>query len=200
MSRFGRHLRRRLLAGVLVAVPLVVTYLVFNWLFRFADGLLQPYIELAAGRRLPGVGIAGALVILYILGYLGTNVLGRWLLHSMDAVLSRTPIAGLVYKAAKQVVDAIRVSRETPFKRVVLVEFPTKGIWSIAFATGKAIDVGGEKTQPVFIATTPNPTSGYLLLYPEAEVRPTTLTVDEAIRMVVSGGFASPSTITPKPG
>ena len=197
MSRFSRHLRRRLVAGLLVAMPLIITYLVLAWLFRFADGLLRPSFELATGWSLPGVGLVGVLLIVYLLGFLGTNVLGRWLLHLMDAVLSRTPIISMVYRATKQVVDAFRVSQESPFKRVVLVEYPRRGAWTVAFATGPMLEVNGERMQPIFVPTTPNPTSGYMLLFPEADIRPTDMSTDEAFRMVVSGGFAAPDTIGP---
>ncbi len=195
MSRLGKHIRNRLVAGVVVAVPVVITYLVLSWLFRFADGVLGPGIDWLTGRHIPGVGIAGGLVLVYLIGLLGTNVLGRWMIHVGDSALRRAPIINTIYKAAKQVMIAIRMSRETPFQRVVLVEFPRQGIWSVGFATGSAVDVSGKRMLPVFIATTPNPTSGYLILVPEAEVRPTTMTTDEAIRMVISGGFASPTTI-----
>ena len=185
------------MAGLLVAMPLVITYLILIWLFRFADGLLRPSIEWATGRSLPGVGLAGMLLIVYLLGFLGTNVLGRWLLRLMDTVLSRTPIISMVYRATKQVVDAFRVSQETPFQRVVLVEYPRRGAWTVAFATGPMLEVNGERMQPIFVPTTPNPTSGYMLLFPEADIRPTDMSTDEAFRMVVSGGFAAPDTIGP---
>ena len=186
-----------MVAGLLVAMPLAITYFILVWLFRFTDGQLRPLIEWATGRSLPGVGVVGALLILYFLGFLGTSVLGRGLLHIMDTVLSRTPIVSAIYRAVKQVADAFRTSQEGPFKRVVLVEYPRKGIWTIAFATGQVIEVNGKRMQPVYIATTPNPTSGYMLLFPEADVRPTTMSTDEAFRMVVSGGFASPDAISP---
>ena len=195
MNKFTRHLRTRLLAGVVVAVPLVVTYLVLSWLFRFADGVLGPGIDWLTGRNIPGVGIAGCLVLVYLIGLLGTNVLGRWMIHVGDSALHRAPVINTIYKAAKQVMNAISLARESPFQRVVLVEFPRQGIWSLGFATGSAVDVSGKRMLPVFIATTPNPTSGYLILFPEAEVRPTSMTTDEAIRMVISGGFASPKAI-----
>jgi uncharacterized membrane protein len=195
MSWLGKHIRNRLVAGVVVAVPVAITYLVLSWLFRFADGLLGPGIDWVTGRHIPGVGIAGGLVLVYLIGLLGTNVLGRWMIHVGDSALHRAPVVNIIYKAAKQVMIAIRMSRETPFQRVVLVEFPRQGIWSLGFATGSAVDVSGKRMLPVFIATAPNPTSGYLILFPEAEVRPTTMTTDEALRMVISGGFASPTTI-----
>ncbi len=184
-----------MVAGLLVAMPLAITYFILKWLFGVADGLLRQPIEWLTGYTLPGLGVVGVLAIVYLLGLLGTNVIGRWLLHAMDAVLSRTPIVSAIYRAVKQVADAFRVSQDAPFKRVVLVEWPRKGVWTVAFATGQVIEVNGERMQPVYIATTPNPTSGYMLLFPEADVRPTTMSTDEAFRMVISGGFASPDAI-----
>ena len=195
MNWLGKHLRNRLLAGVVVGVPVVITYLVLSWLFRFADGVLGPAIDWLTGRHIPGVGIVGGLVLLYLMGLLSANVLGRWVIHLGDSALIRAPVISVIYKAAKQVMNAIKISRENPFKRVVLVEFPRQGIWSVGFATGAAVDVSGKRMQPVFVATTPNPTSGFIMLFPEAEVRPTTMTTDEAIRMVISGGFSSPTSI-----
>jgi len=195
MNWLGRHLRNRLLAGVVVGVPVVITYLVLAWLFSFADGVLGPVIDWLTGRHIPGVGIAGGLLLLYLLGLLSTNVLGRWMIHVGDSALRRTPIVSVMYKAAKQVMNAISVSRENPFQRVVLVEFPRAGTLAVGFATGPAIDVSGKRMLPVFISGSPNASSGFTILFPEADVIPTTMTTEDAIRMVISWGFSSPTSV-----
>ncbi|MDP6495984.1 MAG: DUF502 domain-containing protein, partial [Dehalococcoidia bacterium] len=117
------------------------------------------------------------------------------LIRAFDAVMTRIPIVRLVYSATRQVLNALRISRETPFNRVVIVEFPRRGMQSIAFVTGKAIDVDGEKKFPLYVPTAPNPTSGYLVMMPASEITGTDITVEEALSMVVSSGLLMPRKI-----
>jgi uncharacterized membrane protein len=194
-GRILRALRRPLVAGILVAIPLGITYIVVAWLFRAIDGILQPAISRVFGLSIPGVGIIGAIIIIYLLGLLTTNVLGRKLLAMMSSLLGRTPIVSSIYSAARQVVEALRLSQETPFKRVVVVNYPRNGIKAVGFATGPAVEVQGERMLPIYIPTAPNPTSGFIILFPENEVVFTTMSPDTAFRMVVSGGMVSPTSI-----
>ncbi len=187
-----RHLRSVFLAGVFIAIPLVVTYLIFRWLFDVLDGVFQPLIVHFLGYRLPGVGLVALVVLVYLLGLLGTNVVGRQLVRMLNGVLNRTPIIQYVYSASAEVVASIRRLKEVPFKRVVLVQFPRAGTYSVAFVTGKAIDLNAEKRVPVFVPTSPTPWTGFVILLPPNEITDTDLTIDEAMRMVVSGGLLSP--------
>lgn len=191
-----RHTRNVFLAGILAAIPLVVTYLVFRWLFQALDGVFQPAIKFLIGRTLPGVGLVAVLILVYLLGLVATNVVGRRLVRWLDTIMSSVPVIQYVYKAAKQVVDAVRRLRQVPFKKVVIVEFPKAGMYSLGFITGKAIDFKGQKKIPVFIPHTPNPMTGFLVLLSSGDIIDTDMTIENAMRMVLSGGLLSPEVIS----
>jgi len=195
-SSWLRHTRNVFLAGILAAIPLVVTYLIFRWLFETLDGIFQPAIIFFIDRSLPGVGLVAVVILVYILGLITTNVIGRRLIRWVDAMMCRAPVIQYVYTAARQVVDAVRSLRQVPFKKVVIVEFPKAGMYSLGFVTGKAIDFRGQKKVPVFIPHTPNPMTGFLVLLSAEDILDTDLTIEDAMRMVLSGGLLSPEAIT----
>ena len=195
-SSWLRHTRNVFLAGILAAIPLVVTYLIFRWLFETLDGIFQPAIIFFIGRSLPGVGLVAVVILVYILGLITTNLIGRRLIRWVDAMMCRAPVIQYVYTAARQVVDAVRSLRQVPFKKVVIVEFPKAGMYSLGFVTGKAIDFRGQKKVPVFIPHTPNPMTGFLVLLSAEDILDTDLTIEDAMRMVLSGGLLSPEAIT----
>lgn len=195
-SSWLRHTRNVFLAGILAAIPLVVTYLIFRWLFETLDGIFQPAIIFFIGRSLPGVGLVAVVILVYILGLITTNLIGRRLIRWVDAMMCRAPVIQYVYTAARQVVDAVRGLRQVPFKKVVIVEFPKAGMYSLGFVTGKAIDFRGQKKVPVFIPLTPNPMTGFLVLLSAEDILDTDLTIEDAMRMVLSGGLLSPEAIT----
>jgi uncharacterized membrane protein len=194
-SRWLRHTRNMFIAGIVAAIPLLVTYLIFRWLFEALDGIFQPIIIFFIGRPLPGVGLVAVVLLVYIFGVITTNVVGRRIIHGLDAVMSRTPVVQYVYTASKQVVDAVRGLRQVPFRRVVVVEFPKTGMYSLGFVTGKALDLRGQKRVPVFVPHTPNPMTGFLVLLSPEDILDTDLTIEDAMRMVLSGGLLSPETI-----
>lgn len=198
-SRWLPHARNVFLAGLLVAVPLAVTYLVFSWLFHALDGIFQPVIVFFIGRTLPGVGLVALLVLVYLLGLVATSVGGKMLIRAMDAVLCRAPIIRWVYQPAKQVVDTVRSLNQAPFKRVVIVEFPRPGMPILAFVTGKPLQVQGRMRLPVFIPHVPNPMTGFLVFLCPEDITNTDLTVEEAMRMVVSAGLLTPDAIRQAP-
>jgi uncharacterized membrane protein len=173
----------------------VVTYLVFRWLFEALDGIFQPAIIFFIGRSLPGAGLVAVVILVYLFGLMATNVIGRRLVRWLDAIMCRAPVIQYVYTAARQVVDAVRGLQQVPFKKVVIVEFPKVGMYSLGFVTGKAIDFRGQKKIPVFIPHTPNPMTGFLVLLSTEDILDTDLTIENAMRMVLSGGLLSPEAI-----
>ena len=190
-----RHIRNVFLAGILAAIPLVATYLVFRWLFEVLDGVFQPVIIYFVGRPLPGVGLVALIILVFLLGLIATNMVGRYLIRWFDTVMSRTPVVQYIYSAARQVVDAFRKLQGVPFKKVVIVEFPKAEMYSLGFITGKAVDFKGQQKVPVFIPHTPNPMTGFLVLLSTEEIIDTNMTVEDAMKMVLSGGLISPETI-----
>jgi uncharacterized membrane protein len=150
------------------------------------------------GFHLPGFGVILALLIVVITGMLVTNILGNRLVNLWEYLVSRIPLVRTIYQAVKQVLATVFSSSEDSFKNVLLVEYPRKGVWSIAFQTGAGFNYASEfdadDVLSVFIPTTPNPTSGFLVLVPRKETIKVNLSVDEALKMVISLGVVMPQT------
>ena len=190
-----QHLGNTFLVGILTAIPLVATYFVLKFLFVSLDGIFQPVVKFFIGRALPGVGLVALVILVYLLGLIAANVLGRTLIRWFDAGMSRTPVIKYIYTGAKQVVDSLRKLQGVPFKKVVIVEFPKAGMYSLAFVTGKAVDFKGQRKIPIFIPHTPNPMTGFLVLLAEEEIIDTDMTMEDAMKMVLSGGLLTPDII-----
>ena len=203
LIRIQNTVRRRLIAGLLVVVPLWVTYVALKYFFRLLDGFFAPLIKRLVGLSIPGLGFLLLIVFVYLVGMVATNILGRALVRFGESLLHRIPIVKNIYQAAKQLVHTLSISKTLGFKRVVLVEYPRQGLRAIAFVTNSITDERTKKRYDVvFIPTTPNPTSGVFELVPEGELTDTTLTIEEGIKMVISGGLVVPkqfSTHSEKP-
>ena len=202
-NSYLRHVRNVFIAGTLVAIPLVGTFFVFRFLFQVLDGIFQPlivyllkrYFPTLGVKALPGVGLIALVILVYILGLIATNVIGRRLIHWLDGVIARTPIIKYVYSAAREAVESIRRLRDVPFKKVVIVEFPKAGMYSLGFITGKPVDFKGQNKIPVFIPHTPNPMTGFLVLLSSEDIIDTDITVEDAMKMVLSGGLVTPEKV-----
>jgi uncharacterized membrane protein len=194
----GRKLRAYFFAGILVTVPLGLTIWILLWIFNGVDGFLQPIVERIFGHHIPGVGFGVTVVLIFIAGVIVSNVLGRRLLRYFESVLMRLPIARYLYNGIRQIMQAFAAPDKTGFMQVVLVEFPRKGIRTLGFITNETPDESGKKLLNIFIPTSPNPTSGYMQIIEEDQVIRTNLSVDEALRMVVSGGRVSPREVSEK--
>jgi uncharacterized membrane protein len=200
-SRVLAHIRRTLIAGTLAALPLVITYIVVRWLFGVLDGPFAPLVERIVGFHLPGVGLLISLILFYLFGMISANFLGKQVEEGLERLMSRLPFLRAVYSSAKQVIDTLSAGRSGPRQRVVLVEFPAKGNYMIGFVTRDlpAGPMHAEGTIAVFVPTAPNPTSGALLFLPESSVLPTSMTTEEAFKVVLSGGVIVPETLTVAP-
>ncbi len=197
-----RHfLKTNLLAGLFALLPVVVTIwfvrLVLGWIDQIL--LLLPRAwrpETFLPFPVPGLGLIFLIPILLITGMMVRHYLGRQLLRLWDGLITRVPLANKVYFAVKQLVDTLAHGPAKDFQRVVLVEYPRRGVYAIAFVTGVASGEVQEQTKEqvlnVFLPTTPNPTSGFLLLVPETEVIPLTMTVEDAFKLIMSGGIITP--------
>lgn len=193
------RIRRPIIAGILVWIPIVITFLVLRYLFNALDGILAPYLVKILGHKIPGLGILVGLILLYATGLAASHYLGTQLIHWGDALVNKIPIVKNIYQATKQFLHTITTSGKIQFKRVVIVKYPNPGFRAIGFVTGASKDKEGRPMLHVFIPTTPNPTSGMLELIPEAEVQETDLTVEEGLRLVVSGGILSPEDLHKRP-
>lgn len=194
-----RALRRYLMAGLAVSIPVLITFFVMRWLIDLSDralDLLPPafHSEALFGVHIPGLGVLIALAALVMVGALTTNFIGKHLMRSFDALLAQVPVVRSIYGATKQLMEAVLGKGGKAFRQVVLVPFPQEGQWTVGFVTGEtSLPVPGEKPKvAVFIATTPNPTSGWLLFVSESDLIPLDMSVEEGMKVVVSGGMINP--------
>lgn len=192
-------LRRYLLAGVAVSTPVLITFFVVRWLVELSDralGLLPPsfHSEALFGTHIPGLGVVVALAVLVAIGALATNFIGKRLIRWFDAILAQVPVVRSVYGAVKQLMEAVLGKGSKAFRQVVLVQFPQPGQWTIGFVTGEtSLPLPGERPKvAVFVATTPNPTSGWLLFVSESDLIVLDMSVEEGMKIVVSGGMINP--------
>ncbi len=186
-----RKLRTHFIAGILVVVPIAVTIWIFVWLFTTVDSWLQPIITRIYGQPIAGIGFGITLVLIYLIGVIVSNFVGRRLVRYGESVLARIPLAWQLYNGIKQIMQSFSAPGKTGFMQVVLVEFPRKGMRTIGFITNESYDKSGERLLNVFIPTAPNPTSGFLQIAREEEIIRTNISVEEALRMVVSAGRVS---------
>lgn len=186
------RIRRHLTAGLFVLVPVVVTAVVVRFVFEVLDGIARPAVRQVVGRDLPGVGLLLTLVVVYLTGLLSANFAGKKLLAVFDRLLENLPVVRTVYTAVKQLVEAVSPGGREAFRRVVLVEFPKKGTWALAFVTGDGIGPLKQRMVTVFVPAAINPTSGFVLVLPEDELGDPGLTIEEGLKLVVSGGVVAP--------
>ena len=187
------HFRRHLTAGLLVLVPLFVTGAVLAFLFRTLDGWARPIEESLFGRHVPGSGVVLTFFFVWIAGLLSANLAGKKLLEFFDRLLENLPVVKTVYTASKQLVEAVSPGGRRAFRRVVLVEFPRKGAWAVAFVTGEGVAPLSAGHATVYVPTAINPTSGFVLIVPDGDLLETGLSVEDGLKMVVSGGVVSPA-------
>ncbi len=192
-------IRRYFIAGILVWLPILVTFIIIRFLVRLMDGTLsllphkyQP--EQLFGMDIPGLGLIFTLIVLLITGFLATNFLGRKLVELWEKLLARIPLIRSIYAATKQVISALVHPSGKAFRKVLLIQYPRKGIWSIAFQTSEKFSdlPTDESVITAFVPTTPNPTSGFLTLIPKKDTQELDMSVEEALRMVISLGVVMP--------
>ncbi len=194
-------MRKYLITGLLIWVPLVITLWVLNLIVTTMDqtlGLLPQawHPHTLTGHDIPGLGVLLTVLVLGLTGLLVRNFVGERLVGYWEAVVGRIPIVGAIYSSVKQVSDTILSPSGQAFRRALLVQYPRQGVWTIAFQTGAPADevrrrVGVEMVS-VYVPTTPNPTSGFFLMVPRAETIELNMSVDAALKYVVSMGVVAP--------
>jgi uncharacterized membrane protein len=204
MSPFARarhDIQGRIVSGLIVLVPIGITFFILDFLFSMTIGLIKPITS----RVLPALpnyvldilSICVLLLVFYFVGLFAANFLGRKLIGLGEAILARIPLVKSVYSASKQVVDAFSLRDKSTMRTVALIEFPSEGLRSVGFVTGTIQDENGRQCYRVFIPTTPNPTTGYFLIVPPEKVFFTGMSVEEACKMLMSGGIVAPDLICP---
>jgi uncharacterized membrane protein len=200
-----KSIRKWLLAGLLVIVPIMVTWWVLEWIVSSLDKTLQIlpgnwHPDKLIGFHIPGFGLLLALAILLVVGAAASNFLGKKLMSWWDALLNRIPVVRSIYSSVKQVSDTLFADGGNAFRTAVLVQWPRENVWTIAFITGTpAGDVakhlqngGGDEFVSVYVPTTPNPTGGYFVLLKKSDCIELKMSVDEALKYIVSMGVVVP--------
>lgn len=202
-------MKKYIVAGLLVWLPLAITVALLGWLLGVLDGVLawllhglkvvspmslHPVLDALEG--VPGLGVVVMLAVLLLTGIFAANIIGQWWVHQWHRLMHRIPIVKSIYSSVKQVSDTLFSSSGNAFREAVLVQYPRPGAWTIAFVTGKP---GGEVATrlpgdyvSIYVPTTPNPTSGFFLMLPRADVVSLAMSVDEALKYVISMGVVAP--------
>ena len=195
------NLRKYLIAGLLVWLPLAATVFVIRVLITLMDRtilLIPPEWrpENVLGFSIPGFGVIVGIFILLITGMFAANLFGRRLVSFWESILGRIPLVRSIYSSVKQVTETLFSSNSKSFRKVVLIEFPRQGTWSVGFVSNrgmqKAIDATGQELVSVFVSTTPNPTTGFLMMVPASELIELDLTIEEAFKYIISMGVVVP--------
>lgn len=196
MKNIISHFKTYAFRGVLAAIPLALSFFVLRFFYVFIDKRVVDFFDRTFGYRIPGIGIILFLIILYLLGILASNVLGRRFLGFFEKISDRIPIVKTTYQVGKQISATLSLPEKEVFKRVVFVDYFRPGAWVIGFVTGTMSDnASSEKLLKVFIPTVPNPTSGFLVFLKESQVIDPNWTVEEGMKSVISGGIIGPDAI-----
>ncbi len=196
------RMRAYFFAGILVTAPISITLYLAWLLVNFVDNRVTPLIPVKYNPEtylpfaLPGLGLVVLFLALTLIGALTAGFLGRFFIRLSERMLGRMPVVRSVYNAVKQILETVLAQQSNAFREAVLVEYPRRGIWAIAFITGntegEVQNLTEEETINIFLPTTPNPTSGFLLFVPKADIIHLDMSVEEAIKMVISGGIVTP--------
>jgi uncharacterized membrane protein len=205
---FRINIRRIFITGVFLVLPALVTFFLLSFLLDFVNQNVTPHLRKALvflpseemqvwiAPFLPILSLVLVLVVVFFIGLLGTNYIGKRIIAGFDRLVLRIPLVRGIYRAAKQLFEAISSPGSRAFDAVVMVEFPRRGTYVVAFltrtATGEVQAVTEDEVVYLFIPTTPNPTSGWLLVAPRSEVIPLRMSVEDAMKLIVSGGIVSP--------
>jgi uncharacterized membrane protein len=205
----SKSTRRKIIAGLLVVFPVFITFIVIKFLFTMIGGILSPVVIKAVGFFgfspnskidefvITSVAFVLTFVVLYSIGVVATNFFGKFIISFFETILHNVPIIKNVYTSSKKLIEIISLPSRQSFKRVVIVEYPRAGMKAFAFVTGGIKTEDGTELTSLFIPTTPNPTSGFLIYIPEEDITETNLNIEEGMKLIVSGGILVPDRMEP---
>ena len=189
MRRIALHIQRMLGAGLLVVLPIGITLLVLRFFFELLDPSLQPMLEFLPGTYVTGSGILSLVIILYLIGIVASHVIGRRLISFGHLVMERIPVIKSIYGTTRSGIDMLAGVKDSPYRGVVLVEWPRRGMRVIGLVTSYIERDDGQEMMFVYIPTTPVPSSGFLVLVGHEDVTPIDMSVDDAVKIIISGGI-----------
>ena len=190
-----RNLVAKFTIGIITITPAFITIWVLWWIFTRIDNILQPIIRAIFGNNIPGLGFAVSMVFILLVGLVASNMLGRRIINYFEGFIPFMPIIRSIYGGVKQILESFYGPSSKGGMRPVLTEFPRKGMKTVGFITNEMETEEDGKVFTVFVPTSPNPTSGFLQVVNEAEVTPLNISIDEALRMVVSAGRVVPDPV-----
>ncbi|AHB13651.1 DUF502 domain-containing protein [Dehalococcoides mccartyi] len=188
-------IRNRFFTGLAFVLPIGAALGLLIWVFNIVDGMLKPVIEFFFDWYFPGLGLLVTLLLIYLVGLVLSNYFGKQILGWIDKLLTKVPIFNQVYNSAKQVIETLGVSNKVSFKEAVMVEFPRAGMHSLAFIANETTNSSGEKLYLVYVPGSPNPTSGFLELLRENQIERVNISVEDAMKTLLSCGLVFPETV-----
>lgn len=207
LQKLKQDLKNDLIAGILVVIPLATTiwlsFVIANWAINFLTSIpkqLNPFDNLnpiLTNLLNFLVGLTVPLAFILLIGLMARNFVGKWLLNIGEQILQSIPLAGSIYKTLKQILETLFQDSKSKFSQVVMIEYPRKGLWTLGFVTGQMSNAIQSQIEipliSVFLPTTPNPTSGWYVVVPENEVVTLALSIEDAFKILISGGIVSPN-------
>src|SRR3990172_4626906 len=190
-----RRLGGKLGIGIITIVPFAATAWILYWLFTNIDGWLQPIIKQIWGNPIPGAGFAATLILVLLVGFIASNVIGKSLLRWVEAVIPGMPIVHQLYSGIKQIAESLSTPKGIGRMPPVIIEFPKKGMKALGFITSELCNEDGKKLYVVYIPTVPTPAGGFMQIVEESEIIRTNISIEDAIKMVVSAGTVVPDSI-----
>ena len=191
MNSITQNIRSKLFAGIATAFPLFLTYFLLKFLFETLDEMSKPILN-KFGVEVPGLGILLTLVLIFSLGVIVTNFLGKKIFNIGENIVKRVPFVSTIYSTLKQITDTFTKGTSDAFQGAVYIQYPRVGLWTMAFISGESKTNDGVPYYHLFVPTTPNPTTGVFLMIPQEDAVPTGMSVEEGLKTIISGGMLAP--------
>ena len=191
MNSITQNFRSKLFAGLATLLPLYLTFFVIKFLFVTLEEMSNPILK-RFNLDIPGLGIILTVLLIYILGFFVTNFLGRKIFNLGERIVKKVPIVNMIYTTLKQITDTFTKGSTDGFEGAVYIQYPRQGLWTMAFISGESKTKDGVPYYHLFVPTTPNPTSGFFLMIPQADTVATGMSVEEGLKTIISGGLLAP--------
>jgi len=191
MNSIIQNFRSKLFAGIATALPLFLTYVLLEFLFITLDEMSRPILY-KFGLKIPGLGIVLTILLIFFLGVLVTNFLGRKIFNIGERIVKKVPVVNTIYSTLKQITETFTKGTSDTFQGAVYIQYPRQGLWTMAFISGESKTKDGIPYYHLFVPTTPNPTSGFFLMIPQADAVPTGMSVEDGLKTIISGGMLAP--------
>ena len=191
MNSLIQNLRSKLLTGIITLLPLYLTYIVLKFFFKTLNDISEPILN-RLNIEIPFLGIFLTLLLVLSIGIAVTNFLGRKFFEIGEKIVKKVPLVSSIYYSIKQILNTITNSSTDEFKGTVYIQYPRKGLWTMAFISGESISESGKAFFHLFVPTTPNPTSGFFLMIPKEDAIESNMSVEDGLKTIISGGLLAP--------